>query len=70
MSRQRPLIGLTLDSEEGGHYSSFPWYAIRQNYMSAVAAAGTAARALAITAGELGGVGFSAYDFATGTAGS
>ncbi len=40
MSRQRPLIGLTLDSEEGGHYSSFPWYAIRQNYMSAVAAAG------------------------------
>jgi len=40
MTRTRPLIGLTLDSEEGGHYSSFPWYAIRQNYMGAVYAAG------------------------------
>ena len=40
MTRKRPLIGLTLDSEEGGRYSSFPWYAIRQNYMGAVYAAG------------------------------
>lgn len=40
MARTRPLIGLTLDSEEGGRYSSFPWYAIRHNYMSAVMAAG------------------------------
>ena len=26
----RPLIGLTLDCEEPGHYSNMPWYAIRQ----------------------------------------
>jgi putative glutamine amidotransferase len=38
--RSRPLIGLTLDSEEPGHYSNLPWYAIRQNYMAAVADAG------------------------------
>lgn len=36
----RPLIGLTLDAEEAGHYSRFRWYALRQNYCSAVAAAG------------------------------
>jgi len=35
-----PLIGLTLDSEEPGGYSKFPWYALRQNYCGAVAAAG------------------------------
>lgn len=40
-----PLIGITLDSEEpppggGGGYSAFPWYAVRQNYCAAVAAAG------------------------------
>lgn len=35
-----PLIGLTLDSEEAGGYSKFPWYALRQNYCSAVSAAG------------------------------
>jgi len=40
MARSRPLIGLTLDSEEPGGYSKFPWYAIRQNYMEAIAAAG------------------------------
>lgn len=35
-----PLIGITLDSEEPGGYSKFPWYALRQNYSGAVAAAG------------------------------
>jgi putative glutamine amidotransferase len=39
-ARPRPLIGITLDSEEPGGYSKYPWYALRQNYMSAVAAAG------------------------------
>ncbi len=40
MSSSRPLIGLTLDSEEAGSYSKFPWYAIRQNYADWVGAAG------------------------------
>ena len=35
-----PLIGITLDSEEPGGYSKFPWYALRENYCSAVAGAG------------------------------
>jgi len=41
-----PVIGLTLDSEDGGNYSSFPWYALRQNYCDAVAHAGGVAIAL------------------------
>ena len=36
----RPLIGITLDSEETSTYSKFPWYAIRENYSSAVSDAG------------------------------
>tara|TARA_Y100001934_G_C12318351_1_gene758768 strand:+ start:176 stop:895 length:720 start_codon:yes stop_codon:yes gene_type:complete len=36
----RPPIGITLDSEEPGGYSKFPWYAVRENYGSAVAAGG------------------------------
>jgi putative glutamine amidotransferase len=37
----RPIvIGLTLDSEPPGGYSKFPWYALRQNYCSAVIRAG------------------------------
>ena len=36
----RPLIGITLDSEETSTYSKFPWYAIRENYSSAVSSAG------------------------------
>lgn len=36
----RPLIGLTLDAEPAGGWSKLPWYAIRQNYVEAVAAAG------------------------------
>lgn len=36
----RPVVGITLDSEEPGGYSRFPWYAARRNYAAAVAAAG------------------------------
>jgi putative glutamine amidotransferase len=39
MSR-RPIIGVTLDSEQPGGYSKYPWYALRRNYLEAVAAAG------------------------------
>jgi len=39
-SAHPPLIGITLDSEEPGGYSKFPWYALRQNYCSAVTATG------------------------------
>ena len=35
-----PLIGVTLDSEQPGGYSKYPWYALRANYMEAIAAAG------------------------------
>jgi putative glutamine amidotransferase len=35
-----PVIGITLDSEEPGGYSKFPWYAVRQNYCQAVSDAG------------------------------
>ena len=35
-----PLIGLTLDAEPAGGWSKLPWYALRQNYCDAVAAAG------------------------------
>ena len=38
----RPRIGVTLDSEPPGGYSKFPWYALRENYAGAVAAAGGA----------------------------
>jgi putative glutamine amidotransferase len=37
---RRPLIGLTLDSEAAGGWSKLPWYALRQNYFSAVIEAG------------------------------
>jgi putative glutamine amidotransferase len=36
----QPVIGLTLDSEEPGGYSKQPWYALRQNYCTAVVRAG------------------------------
>lgn len=36
----RPVIGVTLDSEEAGGYASFPWYALRENYCEAVVLAG------------------------------
>ena len=37
---RRPLIGVTLDAEPPGGYSAYPWYALRQNYAAAIAAAG------------------------------
>jgi putative glutamine amidotransferase len=37
---KRPIIGLTLDSEDPGGYSNQPWYAIRQNYCESVVKAG------------------------------
>ncbi len=35
-----PRIGLTLDAEQPGGYSKYPWYALRTNYAAAVAEAG------------------------------
>ncbi len=35
-----PVIGITVDSEPPGGYSKFPWYALRENYASAVTRAG------------------------------
>lgn len=40
VSAYRPLIGVTLDVEQPGGYSRFPWYALRVNYMDAIVAAG------------------------------
>lgn len=39
-SSQAPIIGFTLDYEEAGGYSKYPWYAIRDNYCASVAAHG------------------------------
>lgn len=36
----RPVIGVTLDAEPAGGYSKWPWYALRANYIAAVAAVG------------------------------
>lgn len=36
----KPVIGITLDSEDPGIYSNMPWYALRQNYADAVVEAG------------------------------
>ena len=36
----RPVIGVTLDAEPPGGYSRWPWYALRANYMAAIAEAG------------------------------
>ena len=36
----KPVIGITLDSDVGGSYSRYPWYAIRYNYVNAVIDAG------------------------------
>ena len=33
---KKPIIGITLDNEESKHYSKFPWYAIRQNYLHSI----------------------------------
>ncbi len=37
---KRPVIGVTLDAEQPGGYSKYPWYAIRQNYADAIIASG------------------------------
>jgi putative glutamine amidotransferase len=37
---RRPIVGVTLDSEQPGGYSKYPWYALRQNYADAIIAAG------------------------------
>ena len=34
-----PIIGITLDSEDAGGYSKFPWYGLRENYAGAVSSA-------------------------------
>lgn len=39
-SRNRPVIGVTLDAEPPGSYSRWPWYALRTNYAEAIAGAG------------------------------
>ena len=39
MRHELPLIGLTLDAEPAGGYSSYPWYVMRQNYAAAIAGA-------------------------------
>jgi putative glutamine amidotransferase len=36
----QPRIGITVDAEGAGGYSRFPWFALRQNYCSAVVRAG------------------------------
>ncbi|MBX9701004.1 MAG: gamma-glutamyl-gamma-aminobutyrate hydrolase family protein, partial [Acetobacteraceae bacterium] len=40
MPRTRPVIGVTLDCEPAGGWSKLPWYALRQNYFSALIEAG------------------------------
>ena len=44
---ERPLIGVTLDAEQPGGWSRFPWYALRANYTDAVSGAGGLPVALA-----------------------
>ena len=33
---KKPIIGITLDIEDPGGYSKFPWYAIRKNYLYSI----------------------------------
>lgn len=35
-----PVIGFTLDWRESGTYSNYPWYALRENYCTAIAQEG------------------------------
>ena len=35
-----PVIGITMDWNEAGEYSKFPWYALRQNHVTSVVRAG------------------------------
>ncbi|MFI4984286.1 MAG: gamma-glutamyl-gamma-aminobutyrate hydrolase family protein [Rickettsiales bacterium] len=36
MSTNKPVIGITLDFETTDSYSKYPWYALRENYFTAV----------------------------------
>ena len=36
ITTKKPIIGITLDSENDGIYSKFPWYAIRYNYLHSI----------------------------------
>lgn len=38
--QNQPLIGLSMDQEEAGGYSKFPWYALRVNYAGSISACG------------------------------
>jgi len=33
---KKPIVGVTVDREEPGGYSKFPWYALRENYCTAL----------------------------------
>ncbi len=44
--KQVPIIGFTLDYEEAGGYSKYPWYALRDNYTGSIARHGGAPIAL------------------------
>ena len=37
---RKPIIALTLDYETNKEYSKFPWYAIRENYFTAIESCG------------------------------
>ena len=39
-SKKCPVIGITLDHEEAGGYSNFPWYGVRENYSQVVVKTG------------------------------
>lgn len=43
---QVPIIGFTLDYENAGGYSKYPWYALRDNYTASIARHGGAPVAL------------------------
>lgn len=34
--KQKPIIGIVLDSQPPGGFSRFPWYALRQNYAESI----------------------------------
>jgi putative glutamine amidotransferase len=46
MPNAKPVIGVTLDAEQPGGYSSAPWYALRQNYCGSLAEFGATPLAL------------------------
>jgi len=46
MTTSSPIIGFTLDYEDAGGYSKYPWYAIRDNYTASVARFGATPIAL------------------------